>query len=532
MHIYSYSLVFGLLVLRAIAPPALRTEELPLSYDDISRGIAEQLGPASERVHSGPLEGGTAPAGGRPAHRRDFTRLSERTHDATSVHTARGTDVQSALEGQQSERRDLQDGTVQRNRLVRFFRPILRYAPRLSRMARRRRDTEIQVRQQFDAFLHTLTTSTRGMIGPLISLGNSGNTMEFRFNIFLHETLSMPRYSVTIPVPIDMIDNPSDFHYLRERLERIMRGVSGALRTNNEHNLQAEDSIAMAQRKREIKIQVRQQFDAFLHTLTTSTRSMISPLIYLGTSGNTMRFGYNIFLHETLSMPRYSVIIPVPIDIIDNPSDFHYFRERLEIIMQRALEALHLNKQHNLQAGDPIPYTKTLKYMPMPPGYEPETPGTDGIKTITLDQAIGILEASSTTVPESGPVDFDGIIKEQRVNTSRKKTQDKNYKDHITSHKSIHGDAGSSTRPTSSPQHLSEVLLGDPLNTRCAICKGKFCLPEKDSGNDWVFEIILKIDNCEHYFHPHCITGWIITENKNTCPLCRNQVIPSIVYES
>ncbi|KAH9466195.1 hypothetical protein Pst134EB_001255 [Puccinia striiformis f. sp. tritici] len=124
--------------------------------------------------------------------------------------------------------------------------------------------------------------------------------------------------------------------------------------------------------------------------------------------------------------------------------------------------------------------------MPMPPDYEPETPGTDGIKTITLDQAIGILEASSTTVPESGPVDFDGIIKEQRVNTSRKKTQDKNYKDHITSHKSIHGDAGSSTRPTSSPQHLSEVLLGDPLNTRCAICKGKFCLPEKDSGNDWV----------------------------------------------
>ncbi|KAI9601672.1 hypothetical protein H4Q26_001505 [Puccinia striiformis f. sp. tritici PST-130] len=430
MHIYSYSLVFGLLVLRAIAPPALRTEELPLSYDDISRGIAEQLGPASERVHSGPLEGGTAPAGGRPAHRRDFTRLSERTHDATSVHTARGTDVQSALEGQQSERRDLQDGTVQRNRLVRFFRPILRYAPRLSRMARRRRDTEIQA-----------------------TLWN--------------------------------LDNPSDFHYLRERLERIMRGVSGALRTNNEHNLQAEDSIAMAQRKREIKIQVRQQFDAFLHTLTTSTRSMISPLIYLGTSGNTMRFGYNIFLHETLSMPRYSVIIPVPIDIIDNPSDFHYFRERLEIIMQRALEALHLNKQHNLQAGDPIPYTKTLKYMPMPPDYEPETPGTDGIKTITLDQAIGILEASSTTVPESGPVDFDGIIKEQRVNTSRKKTQDKNYKDHITSHKSIHGDAGSSTRPTSSPQHLSEVLLGDPLNTRCAICKGKFCLPEKDSGNDW-----------------------------------------------
>ncbi|KAH9466196.1 hypothetical protein Pst134EB_001256 [Puccinia striiformis f. sp. tritici] len=72
MHIYSYSLVFGL---------------LQSSLDQLQNG------------------------------------LSERTHDATSVHTARGTDVQSALEGQQSERRDLQDGTVQRNRLERYGDP-------------------------------------------------------------------------------------------------------------------------------------------------------------------------------------------------------------------------------------------------------------------------------------------------------------------------------------------------------------------------------------------------------------------------
>ncbi|KAH9455557.1 hypothetical protein Pst134EA_023016 [Puccinia striiformis f. sp. tritici] len=55
MNIYWYSLVFGLLVLRAIAPPPL-PEHLP-SHGEIPRGIAEQLGPPLERVGSGPLEG-------------------------------------------------------------------------------------------------------------------------------------------------------------------------------------------------------------------------------------------------------------------------------------------------------------------------------------------------------------------------------------------------------------------------------------------------------------------------------------------
>ncbi|KAI7936320.1 hypothetical protein MJO28_015768 [Puccinia striiformis f. sp. tritici] len=98
--------VFGLLVLRAIAPPPTISEELPSLCDDTSRGIAEQLGPASERVQSGP----------------------QLTHDATSVQTAQGTNVQSALDGRQSQWLDTEGGMgelrkppVPQSRLVRLF---------------------------------------------------------------------------------------------------------------------------------------------------------------------------------------------------------------------------------------------------------------------------------------------------------------------------------------------------------------------------------------------------------------------------
>ncbi|KAI9607324.1 hypothetical protein H4Q26_005842 [Puccinia striiformis f. sp. tritici PST-130] len=156
MNISSCYLVFSLLVFRAIAPAALLPEEeLPSSHNYISPGIAEQLGPASERVQYGPLE-----------DRRDSTRLSERMHGAPSSHTAPGTHVQPALDGHQSQWRDLQAGTgensrptVQPDRLVRFLQPISRWMQGLSwRMRRRlRREIKIQVHQQFDAFLDTLT---------------------------------------------------------------------------------------------------------------------------------------------------------------------------------------------------------------------------------------------------------------------------------------------------------------------------------------------------------------------------------------
>ncbi|KAI9614210.1 hypothetical protein H4Q26_009351 [Puccinia striiformis f. sp. tritici PST-130] len=318
MNIFSYYLVFVPLVLRAIAP-ALPPEELPLS-DDISRGIAEQLVPASERVQSGPLEEGTTPAGGGIPHRRDSTRLSERTHDATSVHSAQRTNAQSALDGQQSQWRDHEAvtsensrPTVQPNRLVRSLRPI----------------------------------------------------------------------------------------------SRCMLCLSWPWRK--------------AQRIRKIKIQVREQYDAFLHTLTEPTRGMIGPLLYLGTSGYTMKF--------------------------------------------------------------------------RPPDYEPEKPGANGIKTISLDQAIIMLEASSTNVFESGRMNVDGTLKEQRAHTNREETEDESSRDHITSQKSIHHDAEGSTRPTSSILDVSEVLLGDPLHTTCLVCHEEFSQPEKNSENAWVFEQIIKMDN-------------------------------------
>ncbi|KAI7950862.1 hypothetical protein MJO29_009536 [Puccinia striiformis f. sp. tritici] len=372
MNTFSCYLVFALLVFRAIAP-FLPEEELPLLHNDISRGIAEQLGPASERVQSGPLEGGPTPASGRLAYCRDSTRLSERTHDATSVHTGQGTNVQSTLDGQRSQWRDHKAEpvensrpTVQPNRLVRSLQPIsgcIRDLSRNWRIARRMRQIEIE--------------------------GGLGDTMEFRFDIL----------TVT----------------------RILLGVRCALLTS--------------------------------------------------------RTGFQ----------------------------------------QKG--------QHNLRPGDTIPNTKTLGYMPRPLGYGSEISAANALKKVSLDPAIGMLKAATpTTLSESGPVDVDGIIKEQRVNTNRKKTKDVNNKDHIPSHKSTQHDVGSST-------DISEVLLGDPLHTTCVVCHEEFSQPEKNSKNAWLFEKITKMDNCNHYFHLPCIEGWIIEEHKISCPTCRKQVFSPPQYQ-
>ncbi|KAH9455548.1 hypothetical protein Pst134EA_023007 [Puccinia striiformis f. sp. tritici] len=148
-------------------------------------------------------------------------------------------------------------------------------------------------------------------------------------------------------------------------------------------------------------------------------------------------------------------------------------------------------------------------------------------ETVTLDQAIGMLEATSTTVPESGAMDVDGIIKEQ--NKNREKTEGDSRKDQSTSQQSIHHDAEGSTRPTSSLQDISEVLLGDPLHADCAICLQEFSEPKKNSENAWVFENIVKVDNCVHYFHRNCLGMWINIKKENSCPTCRTQVSPLIL---
>ncbi|POW10570.1 hypothetical protein PSTT_06015 [Puccinia striiformis] len=364
----------SLLVFRAIAPAALLPEEeLPSSHNYISPGIAEQLGPASERVQYGPLE-----------DRRDSTRLSERMHGAPSSHTAPGTHGQSALDGHQSQWRDLQAGTgensrptVQPDRLVRFLQPISRW----------------------------------------------------------------------------------------------MQGLSWRMRRRL---------------RREIKIQVHQQFDAFLDTLTPPTEDCMA-----------------LSLHRNFRLRT-----------VDYCWEVRYFWDGMREIHQGLLRALHANPKHNLKEGDPIPNTKTLGYMPRPPGYQSKTVGANAIETVPLDQAIGMLKATFTNVPESGPMDAGGIIEEQKVNIDREKNQDVNCKDPITSYKPIHQDAEGSTRPTSSLQEISEVLLGDPLHTSCVVCHEEFSQPKENSENAWIFEKIIKIDNCVHYFHSHCLGEWISNTEK------------------
>ncbi|KAH9449252.1 hypothetical protein Pst134EB_020077 [Puccinia striiformis f. sp. tritici] len=420
--IFTYDLIaVCLLVLRAIAPH-LPPEDL-LSHDEIARGILEQLQPVPERVQSGPSVRGTTPAGGSPARHRDFTRPSEDTHGAFPLHTGQVGNVQSAIDGQQSQRRVLdarssETGTPNERwcPLVPFFRRISERVQRLFwRNGRRRIEIQMQVHQQFNAFLQTLTTPTREMIGPLVYLGTSGNTMEFRFNIFSNRLSPRPSYWVTFPIHIGLMGHHPDAYILRGRFDRFM---------------------------------------------------------------------------------------------------------------QRFLRDLHRYNKHNLQAGDTIPNTKKLGYMTMPTDYQQGTSGANRRVKVPLDQAIGMLESTSNNELESVHKDLDIITNEQGVNTNRKNTEDETHKDLITSSKSIHDDTGDGTRLTSSLQDISEVLLGDPLHGSCVICQCEFCQPEKNSENVWMFEKICNIDGCDHFFHPHCLEEWIIKNQQNSCPECRAQVFP------
>ncbi|POW10568.1 hypothetical protein PSTT_06013, partial [Puccinia striiformis] len=148
----------------------------------------------------------------------------------------------------------------------------------------------------------------------------------------------------------------------------------------------------------------------------------------------------------------------------------------------------------------------------LPRNYRPGTTGVNGIQIVSLDQAIGMLEATPSNVPVSDDKDVDGTLQGQRANKNREKTEDESSKDHSNRHKSFHHDTQCSTRPTSSLLDVPEVPLGDPLHTSCV------------SKNAWVFEKIVKMENCNHYFHAYCIERWIIGEHKNSCPTCCKQV--------
>ncbi|KAH9441253.1 hypothetical protein Pst134EB_029919 [Puccinia striiformis f. sp. tritici] len=456
MNIFSCYLVFGLLAWSAVAP-SLPPDDAPL-YSEVSRRIAGHLAPASERVQSGPLEGGTPPARGRPADGLYFIMISERPHGANPVHTDRGTDASSALDLRQSQSRDLQAGmrerstpTVPRNRLVRSFRSMVRHIPRLSwHRARRtdpepgadsreatqgtnldpnadiRTDIEGQAPHEFHESSDTLTTPTGERLGPLTE-----------------RILLLQLYNLLSPIiPGETLSAPSHWEHFPTHWEHIPNQIG--IMDNNSNLL------------------------------------TIDPMLLAG------------LYERMLATPAGG-------------------------------ESHHTNPEHNLKEGDQIPNTMTLRYMPRPPGYQSKTSGANGMETISLDQAIGLLEATSTNVPESDPTDVNRIIKEQKADTNGEKTED----DHITSQKSIHDDAEGSTRPTSSLQDISEVLLGDPLETPCAICGQESSQPQKNDQNEWVFEQITMIDHCQHHFHTPCLETWIITNKENTCPICRHHIIPA-----
>jgi hypothetical protein len=50
--------------------------------------------------------------------------------------------------------------------------------------------------------------------------------------------------------------------------------------------------------------------------------------------------------------------------------------------------------------------------------------------------------------------------------------------------------------------------------TICSICRSNFVENE----------ICRKITNCNHYFHQTCVDSWLV--RNQTCPMCRNLVIP------
>jgi hypothetical protein len=63
----------------------------------------------------------------------------------------------------------------------------------------------------------------------------------------------------------------------------------------------------------------------------------------------------------------------------------------------------------------------------------------------------------------------------------------------------------------------TELFVNEDTTTEAAICS--IC------RNNFVEnEICRKITNCNHYFHQTCVDSWLV--RNQTCPMCRNLVIP------
>lgn len=66
----------------------------------------------------------------------------------------------------------------------------------------------------------------------------------------------------------------------------------------------------------------------------------------------------------------------------------------------------------------------------------------------------------------------------------------------------------------------TELFSTVVTNTREEVCS--VCLHKMVNGQK-----LSKLNNCGHCFHPTCISMWIVTHNKDTCPTCRTVAVIS-----
>ena len=61
-------------------------------------------------------------------------------------------------------------------------------------------------------------------------------------------------------------------------------------------------------------------------------------------------------------------------------------------------------------------------------------------------------------------------------------------------------------------------MTTEVMNNSCSICLGE--ISEEDN---------LHTLRCNHSFHIECLEQWVLSNNKDTCPLCESSVVKSTV---
>jgi hypothetical protein len=66
--------------------------------------------------------------------------------------------------------------------------------------------------------------------------------------------------------------------------------------------------------------------------------------------------------------------------------------------------------------------------------------------------------------------------------------------------------------------HIIKPFAGEGRE-ECPICI---------DNDQFTFKSWVKLRNCSHYFHRHCIDLWL--EHKSTCPICVQDTTPSVTF--